>query len=109
MVLGVGAVFNDMVLSQARNGMSIHKDALVKKLESKEAVIGIVGLGYVGLPLMLRYSGIGFRVIGIDIDNAKVDALNKGESYIAHIAASRIANAIASGFEATVDFARATE
>jgi UDP-N-acetyl-D-glucosamine dehydrogenase len=100
---------NNMALSQARNGMSIHKDALVKKLGSKEAVIGIVGLGYVGLPLMLRYSGIGFRVIGIDIDNAKVNALNQGESYIAHIAASRIANAIDSGFEATVDFARASE
>lgn len=89
--------------------MSSHKDALLKKLESGQAVIGIVGLGYVGLPLMIRYSGIGFRVIGIDIDSSKVEKLNNGETYIEHIQSSQIQAAQKSGFEATRDFSRAGE
>ncbi|MFV0924875.1 UDP-N-acetyl-D-glucosamine 6-dehydrogenase [Pseudomonas palmensis] len=89
--------------------MSGLKQASVAKLKSKEAIIGIVGLGYVGLPLMLRYNAIGFNVLGIDIDTSKVDALNEGKSYIEHISAEHIANARASGFEATTDFARVTE
>lgn len=82
---------------------------IVKKYEEKVAVIGIVGLGYVGLPLMLRYSEIGFKVLGIDIDQAKVDCLNKGESYIEHIPSSSISKAVGEGFEATTDFSRASE
>lgn len=82
---------------------------LLKKIEDRSAVIGIVGLGYVGLPLMLRYSEVGFRVLGIDIDDEKVTRLNKGESYIEHIQASAIAQARRRGFEATVDFARSAE
>lgn len=89
--------------------MSSHKDALIKKFEAREAVIGIVGLGYVGLPLMIRYSGIGFRVIGIDIDSSKVERLNRGETYIEHIPAARIMEAKKAGFEATDDFSRASE
>ncbi|WP_108444331.1 nucleotide sugar dehydrogenase [Halomonas denitrificans] len=85
------------------------KDRLVERLERKEAVIGIVGLGYVGLPLMLRYSDIGFRVLGIDIDPGKVARLNAGESYIEHIPAERVAVARDAGFEATSDFARIAE
>lgn len=79
------------------------------RLESKQAVIGITGLGYVGLPLMLRYNAIGYRVIGIDIDSEKVDQLNAGKSYIEHIPADKIAAARKSGFEATTDFSRANE
>jgi len=79
------------------------------KFKDKSAVIGIVGLGYVGLPLMLRYNEIGFKVLGIDIDQSKVDLLNAGKSYIEHIPSTRIANASSSGFEATTDFSRATE
>lgn len=86
-----------------------HKETLVNKLNNKEAIIGIVGLGYVGLPLMLRYIEVGYKVLGIDIDQAKVDALNKGETYIEHIPASAIADAVAKGFEATTDFSRAKE
>lgn len=85
------------------------KETLVTKLNNKEAIIGIVGLGYVGLPLMLRYIEVGYKVLGIDIDQAKVDALNKGETYIEHIPASAIADAVAKGFEATTDFSRAKE
>lgn len=85
------------------------KATLIQKLNQREALIGIVGLGYVGLPLMLRYNSIGFRVLGIDIDQQKVDRLNKGESYIEHIASEKVAAARATGFEATADFSRAAE
>lgn len=86
------------------------KDKLLEKIESQKAVIGIVGLGYVGLPLMLRFVEAGFRVLGFDIDGAKVDQLNRGESYFKHIGADQVAKACNSGnFEATTDFARATE
>lgn len=79
------------------------------RLQSKEALIGIVGLGYVGLPLMLRYSAVGYRVLGIDIDQAKVAKLNAGGSYIEHIPAAAIAQAFESGFRATTDFALAAQ
>ena len=85
------------------------KVKLISCLKTKEALIGIVGLGYVGLPLMLRYNAVGFRVLGIDIDAAKVRQLNAGESYIEHIPAERIAKAGRTGFEATTDFSRASE
>lgn len=89
--------------------MSEVKQAVVEKLKNREALIGIVGLGYVGLPLMLRYNAIGFRVLGIDIDEIKVDKLNAGQSYIEHIPADKIATARDSGFEATTDFRRVSE
>lgn len=82
---------------------------IIQKLNAKQATIGIVGMGYVGLPLMLRYNAIGFKVIGIDIDQDWVDLLNSGKSKIEHIPHEAIAKACASGFEATTDFARASE
>ncbi|HAT29414.1 MAG TPA: UDP-N-acetyl-D-glucosamine dehydrogenase [Janthinobacterium sp.] len=84
-------------------------ERLVSKFNDGTAIIGIVGLGYVGLPLMLRYVDVGFKVLGIDIDAGKVERLNRGESYIEHIPAPSIAAARDRGFEATVDFARAAE
>ncbi|MCE8015053.1 nucleotide sugar dehydrogenase [Halomonas sp. MCCC 1A17488] len=89
--------------------MTTIKDRLIGRLERKEAVIGIVGLGYVGLPLMLRYSEIGYRVLGIDIDAGKVEKLNAGRSYIEHIDSERVARARDAGFEATTDFSRVAE
>ncbi|MFO7674794.1 MAG: nucleotide sugar dehydrogenase [bacterium] len=82
---------------------------LINRLNRKESVIGIVGLGYVGLPLMLRFEEVGYRVLGFDIDEDKVARLNRGETYIAHIPAASIARARAAGFEATTDFSRAAE
>src|SRR5256885_16965709 len=82
---------------------------LITKLDRKTATIGIVGLGYVGLPLMLRYCEVGYKVVGFDIDQIKVDALNAGKSYIEHIPAMSIKNAIKGGFDPTTDFSRATE
>ena len=85
------------------------KNQLIEKLNNKTAVIGILGLGYVGLPLMLRYVEVGYKVLGIDIDQEKVDMLNEGKSYIEHIPSENIANSIELGFEATTDFSRAAE
>jgi len=85
------------------------KTTLLKKIRSRKAVVGIVGLGYVGIPLMLRFSSSGFRVLGFDIDPKKVDMLNQGISYIQHIDSANIATARANGFEASADFSRALE
>lgn len=82
---------------------------LIKKLSGKEATIGIVGLGYVGLPLVTRYSAVGYRVLGFDIDKSKTDFLNSGQSPIEHIKSSDITSAIRAGFEATTDFSRVSE
>ncbi|MDO9384680.1 MAG: nucleotide sugar dehydrogenase [Hyphomicrobiaceae bacterium] len=82
---------------------------LIERIEQKTAVIGIVGLGYVGLPLVLRFNEVGYRVVGFDIDEAKVDALKGGRSYIEHIPAARLAAATETGFEPTTDFSRADE
>lgn len=84
-------------------------ETTLAKLKNKEAVIGIAGLGYVGLPLMLRYADVGCKVIGIDIDIAKVDLLNAGKSYIEHISSDLVASAFKNGFEATTDFSRARD
>ncbi|MBC7455499.1 MAG: UDP-N-acetyl-D-glucosamine dehydrogenase, partial [Massilia sp.] len=86
-----------------------HLKHLIAKFKDRSAVIGIIGLGYVGLPLSLRYSAVGFKVLGIDIDAGKVGKLNAGASYIEHIAAAQIARARSNGFEATADFSRAGE
>ena len=86
-----------------------HLAQLINRLSTRSAVIGIIGLGYVGLPLSLRYAEAGFKVLGIDIDSTKVERLNAGASYIEHIGADSIAAAVASGFEATADFTRAAE
>ncbi|MBU3584092.1 nucleotide sugar dehydrogenase [Polynucleobacter sp. 15G-AUS-farblos] len=83
------------------------KKKLIEKINSKKAKIGIIGLGYVGLPLMIRYCEVGYQVLGFDIDSEKVDILNSGESYIEHIPSSLIQNVRSDSlFEATVDFSR---
>jgi len=86
-----------------------HDAALIAKFRARKAVVAIVGMGYVGLPLMLRFSEVGFRVIGLDIDAAKVDRLNRAQSYIEHIRPEAIAAARARGFDATSDFSRVRE
>lgn len=86
-----------------------HLEHLKKKIGDRSALIGIVGLGYVGLPLMLRYSEVGYRVLGFDIDQGRVDALNAGNTYIEHISEDSVKAAVATGFQATTDFSRASE
>lgn len=73
-------------------------------IADRTAVIGVIGLGYVGLPLALTFAEAGFRVIGFDTDGAKPPLLAAGRSYLRHIPDARVADA--SGFTATVDFAR---
>ena len=85
------------------------KNELLKQLNDKSAKIGIVGLGYVGLPLMIRYSEVGYKVIGFDIDQSKIDLLNSGKSYIEHIKSEEIKKSKEVGFEATTDFKRIGE
>lgn len=82
---------------------------LSEKLRSKQAVVGIIGLGYVGIPLALRFSTVGFRILGFDIDEARIRTLNEGKSPIKHIRAADIAAMQQRGFEATGDFSRIPE
>jgi UDP-N-acetyl-D-glucosamine dehydrogenase len=84
--------------------------ALLEQIKSKKAKIGVVGLGYVGLPLLMEFVEQGFVTIGFDVDEKKVVQLNKGQSYIKHIADNRVKKVIESKlFEATTDFARIKE
>ncbi len=85
------------------------KDQLISRIKNREAIIGIIGLGYVGLPLMLRFNEVGFKVVGFDIDGEKVSQLNHGRSYIKHISSEKIASAVKSGFSATTDFSKAKD
>ncbi|MCW1912656.1 nucleotide sugar dehydrogenase [Luteolibacter sp. GHJ8] len=79
--------------------------SLQKKFADGSAAVGVVGLGYVGLPLLLAYAKKGFRAVGIDIDAAKPQALLAGKSYIKHIPGEHVAEALAAGkLEATTDF-----
>ena len=82
--------------------------ALSAAIDNHSATIGIVGLGYVGLPLLLRCCEVGFRTIGFDTDSEKIDMLGAGTSFIQHIASDRIA-AAQSNFTATTDFAHISE
>lgn len=82
---------------------------LVEKFNSRNARVGIVGLGYVGLPLAIRFTEVGIKVLGFDIDQAKLDAIHAGKSYIKHIPDAVVAEAHAKGFHATIDFSRAGE
>jgi UDP-N-acetyl-D-glucosamine dehydrogenase len=84
--------------------------SLAEKISSKAAVVGIIGQGYVGLPLALVFCEAGFRVVAFDIDTKKVEALSKGESYIKHVGPQRVAAAVHSGrFSATSNFDRLGE
>jgi UDP-N-acetyl-D-glucosamine dehydrogenase len=87
-----------------------HHAKLLERIASKQATIAVVGLGYVGLPLVQNFGRQGFKTLGLDIDSRKTEALNRGESYIAHIDAAGIKALRDSGhLEATTDMGRATE
>jgi UDP-N-acetyl-D-glucosamine dehydrogenase len=91
--------------------LQVNEPALLDKILAKNAVVGICGLGYVGLPLALTFGEKGFPVIGFDIDRRKVDAIEQGHSYIKHIASDRIARATKAEkpFSATLDFRKAAQ
>src|ERR1700747_3633161 len=81
---------------------------LKNKIESRQAKVGVIGLGYVGLPLALLYTDQKFRVTGFDIDKRKVETLNAGGSYIFRIEKAEIQAARTAGFSATSDYAQLT-
>ena len=84
-----------------------HADRLRLAIQQRTATIGVIGLGYVGLPLVELFATKGFPVLGLDIDPVKVGRLQSGQSYIGHIASERVAALRDSGrFEATTDFSR---
>ncbi len=86
------------------------RENLLSKIQSHNAQVGIIGLGYVGLPLGLAFIEKGFSVLGFDVDDAKVNALSRGECYIRHLSEVRVAQAMRSGrFDATSDFGRLDE
>jgi len=85
-------------------------DDLLTRFKTREALIGIIGLGYVGLPLAREFALSGMTVLGFDIDPSKVDMLHAGESYFRHIPAADIQRMVSSGlFSATSDFSRLDE
>jgi UDP-N-acetyl-D-glucosamine dehydrogenase len=89
--------------------MSDRYSALLERIRNKQARVGIIGLGYVGLPLAQAFAKNGFPVLGFDIDRNKVGALSRGESYIGHIPAAAIADMRQRGFSATDQFERLAE
>ncbi len=85
-------------------------DQLIEKIIQKRALIGVIGLGYVGLPLVLRFCEVGYQVLGFDVDSKKVSTLKRGRSYIKTIPSSQLASFVKKGqFDATDDFSRLQE
>ncbi len=83
---------------------------LIEKIQNKSANIGIIGLGYVGLPLSLEFANKGFNVLGFDLDENKIKYLERGESYIKHISSEKIKRSVSEGkLGATSDFAKITD
>ena len=83
---------------------------LPPKIQDGSAIIGVIGLGYVGLPLLHAFHNAGFRVVGFDVDPKKIDALRRGENYLKHLGSSMVKHMVTAGrFDVTDDFARLAE
>ncbi len=105
-VLGMPPTTSENGTPRARRAPE-HAVELRRKIEERRARVGVIGLGYVGLPLVELFAGQGFPVLGLDIDAMKVERLEAGQSYIGHIAPERVAALRDSGqFAATSDFSR---
>jgi UDP-N-acetyl-D-glucosamine dehydrogenase len=82
-------------------------DQWTERVAERKITVGVIGQGYVGLPLALVFEEAGFQVVGLDIDEKKVQALARGESYIKHIGPERVARALSRGrYQASTDFDR---
>src|SRR5262245_19001136 len=97
---------NENLRPQAK--LMVHQE-LAQKIASRQAKIGVIGMGYVGLPLSLLFSSENFCVTGFDVDQKKVERLLAGRSYIAQLHDSEIKDAKTTGFVATTKFARIEE
>jgi UDP-N-acetyl-D-glucosamine dehydrogenase len=90
--------------------MRVMVSPLLEMIRRREAKVGVVGMGYVGLPLGMAFAEAGFSVTGLDVDQRKVEKIGKGESYIKHIPSEPLKKLSESGaLKATTDFARARE
>jgi len=90
--------------------MDTQATALIDRLTAREARVGIIGLGYVGLPLLVEFARCGYRALGFELDQSKVDRLNRGESYIQDVSSRDVQAFSTSGrLEATTDFTRLAE
>ena len=84
-------------------------DALAARFRSRDATVGVIGLGYVGLPLVCRFAEAGFRTIGFDIDPGKVAALKAGRTYLSTVGTEKLRNALGRGLKPTGDYALAAK
>ncbi len=99
-----------MALTAPKTTPTLSVDALCRAITSRQAKIGVVGLGYVGLPLVLAFAQQKFNLIGLDIDKSKITALENGTSYIRHIEAQPLQKLVQSKqFLPTTDFSKAAE
>lgn len=86
------------------------KDSVASRIENRSAVIGVIGLGYVGLPLVAAFHKAGYPVIGFDVDPRKIEMLLRGENYLKHLGQDLVKNMVAAGrFDATTDMGRLGE
>lgn len=86
--------------------LKVMKEELISKIQRKEAIIGVIGLGYVGLPLALAFSEAKFKVVGFDVDENKLKRFEAGESCFKHISSVRVETAVSSGTQFTSDFSK---
>ena len=90
--------------------MTAAREKLVRKLTDRSATVGVIGLGYVGLPLAVEFAKAGFSTVGFDIEESKVDQINDGESYIPDVPSDELASVVRAGrLVATTDFGRLNE
>src|SRR5579885_16925 len=83
---------------------------LLEKIEDRSALVGVVGLGYAGLPLAVAFADAGFNVVGVDLDCERVEKLNRGESPVADVGDEQLRELVADGrFRATTDYAALRE
>ncbi|MFQ6027517.1 MAG: NAD(P)-binding domain-containing protein, partial [Dehalococcoidia bacterium] len=80
--------------NQGSNTTSTAASDLQKKIAERAAKVGVLGLGYVGLPTLVGFAGAGFKVTGLDIDQAKVNQINSGQSYIEDVASETLASLV---------------
>ena len=97
-------------MAQPETSVKFHPDMLKDKIADKSALVGVVGLGYVGLPLIQAFVSSGFHTLGIDVDPKKIEVLSAGESYIGHIKSEWIAECVKNEtFQVTADLSRLSE